>query len=352
MPDEMSNVLNQSSQDLGEGGDQRSCPGCSSSSVARILTVNEMMFGSSEHFRYIECDGCGTLRLANVPDDLGMYYPRTYYSVADDPQLVLGRRGVRSVIKVVGRSALGGSNAVAGAVGKTVGRREVQTLLSIYSSLRASGQSAKSSSRVLDVGAGSGMLVYALSLAGFGDVVGIDPFADGDRVFDTGASIRTESLGQMSGPGAWDMIMFNHSFEHVADPRADLAAALELLAPGGAILVRMPTVSSWAWRKYGVEWVQLDAPRHLTLFSRKGMTALAESVGLKIYQTRDDSTAFQFWGSEQVIKKIALDAPNSHMVNEKQSPFSAQQIKEWAARAVELNAAGDGDQVAWIMGRS
>lgn len=329
----------------------RTCPGCDEDSISQSYTVGEMMFGSDEEFRYLECGECRTLRLENVPEDLGAYYPRVYYSVADDPQTILGRAGVRSIIKAVGRSALGGSGRVASAVATTVRRREVQTLLSIYSSIRACGLRARSAARILDVGAGSGMLVYAMSIAGFGRVEGIDPFADGDRTFDTNATIRAVDLAGLPTTEHWDLIMFNHSFEHVPDPRADLVAAARLLAPGGTILVRMPTVSSWAWEHYGVNWVQLDAPRHLSLFSRKGMASLVASVGLEIREIRDDSSAFQFWGSEQVLRGIALDAANSHMVNEKRSPFSAGQIAQWSKRADGLNAEGMGDQAAWILGR-
>jgi SAM-dependent methyltransferase len=49
-------------------------------------------------------------------------------------------------------------------------------------------------------------------------------------------------------------------------------AAASLLACKGIIVVRIPAVSSYAWERYGVAWMQLDAPRHFFLHSPKSMT--------------------------------------------------------------------------------
>jgi hypothetical protein len=177
------------------------------------------MFGTGEEFLYAQCGDCGTLRLTTVPADLARYYPKTYYSVTDDPEQLIGRFPARQVVAAIGRSALGPRGLVAGAARKGMRRRQVQTLLSIYGSVARAGLRSDRSPRILDVGAGSGLLVYALSLAGFDGVVGVDPFAAGDRVFDTGARLMATELGDVEG-GDWDLIMFHHSFEHLPNPEA------------------------------------------------------------------------------------------------------------------------------------
>jgi hypothetical protein len=63
---------------------------------------------------------------------------------------------------------------------------------------------------------------------------------------------------------------------------ATLRRTHALLDAGGHCLLRVPTVSSWAWRHYGVDWVQLDAPRHLYLFARESITHLAAATGFEL----------------------------------------------------------------------
>jgi SAM-dependent methyltransferase len=306
------------------------------------------MFGSAEAFPYAECRECSSLRLTRIPTDIGQYYPTDYYSVNEDPQQLLGRPPVRQVVALLGRSILRSRGLLAAVARRTIDRRQVQTLLSIYASIALAGLQRDRHSRVLDVGAGSGLLVYALSLAGFRNVLGVDPFAERDRVFDTGARLDAVSLGAV-GEDEWDLVMFHHSFEHLRDPESELLLATSRLAPGGRILIRMPTVSSWAWEHYGPDWVQLDAPRHLAVFSRDGMERLAARCGLRTIETWDDSTSFQFWGSEQVRRGIALNDPTSHMVAERRSPFTREQLAEWTSEAERLNRCREGDQAGWVL---
>ncbi len=306
-----------------------------------------MMFGLGEPFPYAECPQCGTVRLLTVPDDLSPYYPNAYYSLDLDPHVVLGRAPVRQFVTLIGRSAVGGRAVLARAARAALRKRQFQTLMSLLDSVALAGLPSGRSSAVLDVGCGSGVLVYALSLAGLSNVTGIDPFAPADRVLDTGARLLRRDLADMDG--RFDLVMFHHSLEHVPDPGASLALARKLLSPVGRILVRMPTTSSQAFSRYREHWVQLDAPRHLGIFSRDGMARLCAEQGLDIVATKDDSTSFQFWGSEQVRRGIPLEDERSHMVNPGSSVFTTGQLRAWEREAARLNGIGDGDQSVWVL---
>jgi SAM-dependent methyltransferase len=306
-----------------------------------------MMFGLDEEFSYAQCAGCGTCRLLDAPVDLGRYYPRDYYSVNLDPERELGRIGVRQFAAAVGRSRLLGRDLIGRSSVALVRRRQFQTLMSLLRSVHRTGLPRGPDTRILDVGSGSGVLVYALSLSGLRDVTGVDPFGGPDRILDTGARLLNRELGDVHGD--YDLVMFHHSFEHVLDPRLALELATSLLSPGGRLLVRMPTVSSEAFERYGPQWVQFDAPRHITVFSRAGMDRLAETAGLEVVDTWDDSTSFQFWGSEQVVARVPLESPSSHMVHPAASSFSREQVAAWDRRARMNNAAGHGDQAVWVL---
>ena len=323
------------------------CPACSSYSRSRVLPVRENMFGAHEDFDYSECADCGSLALISVPEEMATYYPTSYYSVGLDPEKALGAAGVRQLARLVSGSVLWGRGLVAGAATAVIPRRQLRTLVSVLRSIRRAGLVNGKETRVLDVGCGSGMLVFALGLAGVQNVTGIDPFLSAERELSTGGRLRRQDLNDVEG--RYDLIMFHHSFEHLPDPAASLREALERLTPGGRVLIRMPTSSSHAFETYAAAWVQLDAPRHLVVFSRRGLGSLCERVGGAVIAVDDDSTGFQFWGSEQCRRGIPLMDARSVFVSPRDAPFTRAQLRGWERQAVALNHTGRGDQAAWVI---
>lgn len=312
-----------------------------------MLTVRENMFGVQESFDYSVCADCGTIALIAIPEDMAPYYPRNYYSVDLDPERALGAVGVRQFARLVIRSALWGRGMVSGTATAVIPRRQLRTLVSVLGSIRRAGLVNGKQTRVLDVGCGSGMLVFALGLAGVKNVVGVDPFMSEGRDLSTGGQLRHQDLSEVEG--SYDLIMFHHSLEHVPDPEASLREALKRLAPGGRVLIRMPTPSSHAFETYGPAWVSLDAPRHLVVLSRPGVGTLCDRLGADLVSVTDDSTSFQFWGSEQYLRGIPLMDAHSAMLAPKNSSFSRTQLHSWEKQSVELNRAGRGDQAAWVI---
>lgn len=322
------------------------CPFCGSSPSGEEYMATDNMFPDSCRFHYASCARCESMWLLDPPADQGTYYPAEYYSIAANPDFLLGGLVARLAVSHVGRSALLGHGVTAALVGRATRRREVHTLLSIYGAIRRAGLARGEETSFLDVGAGSGLLIYAMSLAGL-RVTGVDPFSPASRRFETGAVLIKGEVSQLRG--VWDLIMLHHTLEHVPSPVSMLEECASLLATRGRILVRSPTVSSWAWRHYGTSWAQLDAPRHIAIPSRLGIELLAERTGLRVISQVDDSTSFQFWGSEQIQRGISLTESASVMVSPESSPFTKKQLREWNSMATRLNKIGRGDQLAWIL---
>lgn len=316
------------------------CRVCGNPEGLRHHTAREMMFGTRELFPYLECRSCGCIQIARIPDDLDRHYPVDYYSFSapDGPRpgsltrTLLHHRNRHEVLAT-------------GLLGRVVARIRPAPLLR---SLRPAGVGPES--RILDVGSGSGRLVRELRQAGFSRALGIDPYLEAAPEEDGDGPVLRRSLAEMEPE--WDLIMFHHAFEHVPDPLETLRHCTRLLGPKGTCLIRMPNARSEAWRRYGVDWVQLDPPRHLHVHTPESLRRLAARAGLELQRVVHDSTEFQFWGSEQYRRDVPLLDPASHAVDPSLSMFSRNQIRRFKKEARALNARGEGDQAAFYLGRA
>ncbi len=298
------------------------------------------MFGMRDEFDYLECGRCGTLQIVTVPD-LAKYYPGDYYSLETDlsdwPKL---RR--RIAARLMADYLLTGR----GFWGRYLARHRTAIADLFPWFLRDPILSLRSSSRILDVGCGTGELLQRLSLFGFTDLTGADAFIEKELNYRTGVRILKCSLDELES--AYDLIMLHHSFEHLPDPHAAMAELARILAPNGTCLIRIPLVNL-AWERYGINWVQMDPPRHLFLYTERSFAQLAERNGFKVEKVVYDSEGFQFFGSEQYLQDIPLNDPRAYHGIISESIFSDTQLAEWEKEAIELNENGRGDQACFYL---
>lgn len=335
----MSNTIRYSAQE---------CRICHNADQNVIYNVKEMMLGIRDQHEYFECSDCGCLQIATVPENLPEYYPNDdYYSY----ELIKPSSGIKGkLIKQRDRFAATGKGLLGKIMQRIQPHDKLPSLLPTHINL---------DSKILDVGCGAGHLLHSMKEAGFKNLLGIDPFNEKDIQYPNGLTIVKNAIHDLPDSDStdnhygdnngYDLIMFNHSFEHVFDQYEVLEKAHKLLKPGGICMLRIPTVTSWAWRHYAENWVQLDAPRHLFLHSIKSIHVLAENTNFRLEDVLYDSFAFQEWGSEQYLKDIALQDENSYAVNPEKSLFSKAQIQAFIKHSEELNQSKAGDQAAFYL---
>jgi SAM-dependent methyltransferase len=321
------------------GGSQRasgSCRVCGNEAGNRAHQAREMMFGLRDAFRYLECAACGTLALETPPPDLAKYYPPNYYSFQP-------RTGIYGFAKArQARHSFGQPDLIGRLVAMFLGPEgSVAALKQIQPPLQA---------RILDVGSGSGAFLQTLAGLGFVSLYGIDPFLPEAEVRGRGFLIERKSLAQTEG--VFDVITLNHVFEHMPDPLPTLQEIRRHLAPRGIALIRIPVADCFAWRRFGVNWVQLDCPRHLFLHTRRGMELLAGKAGLQVVRTMHDSTSFQLWGSRLYEKDIPLASPRSPLGSRWGLLMHLPRMLADSGRARVLNAEGAGDSACFYLGPS
>jgi SAM-dependent methyltransferase len=308
------------------------CEICGDEGPDRVHLARETMFGWDERFRYRECGRCGTLHLLDVPSDLGKYYPAGYYAFGEP---VVGRGGApwRWLRRRHYRWYARGK----GWLGRLVAARRPAPFF--YPWLREAGM--RPDSAVLDVGCGNGEFLLRLAAEGFGNLTGIDPYLRADLRPRAGCRLLRRSLDDVED--TYEFIILNHSFEHMAAPRQVFRALHRLLAGGRLALVRTPVAGCHAWRTYGTDWAQLDAPRHLFVHTTEGVRRLAEQAGLEPAGVFYDSNEFQFTASELCRRGVALTDPSAKDV------FTPAERERFRAEARRLNEAGQGDQAGFFL---
>lgn len=132
--------------------------------------------------------------------------------------------------------------------------------------------------RILDVGCGAGLFFDALEA--FGRVEGIesDPIAV-ERSGRWRDRIHLGDLATFGPDGAYDLILMLDVLEHLQRPEVVLRQSVELLAPGGAMVITVPAFD-WLWTAHD------DLNHHVKRYTATELARLVRTSGLDIVEMR------------------------------------------------------------------
>jgi SAM-dependent methyltransferase len=300
--------------------------------------VREMLFGTREKFEYVECSNCKCIQIVKIPDNLMDHYPTEYgtfnrkFNIQDN------------IIKAYFKKRMAKEYL-----------EEKETFLTKYL-IKKFGLSflekikpanVKFNSKILDIGSGNGERLVGLSRYGFKNITGVDPYIKNDLLYNKRVKIYKKDFFTIDEK--FDLVMLNHSFEHMENPEKVLRKINTLLDINSFSLIRIPVSDSYAWKNYHSDWVALDAPRHLFLHNSKTIGLLAEKTGFKLNYVLYDSIDYQFIGSEQFKNDIPMTSEKSYYQNKSNSIFSDKEIESFRQKAAELNKRGDGDAACFYL---
>jgi len=152
--------------------------------------------------------------------------------------------------------------------------------------------------------------------------------------------------------GQFDLIMFHHSFEHMDSPGAILQHIASRLSPEGQVILGTPVASSYARCEYGVNRVNLDAPRHFYLHTFKSTELLAARAGLQVREIVHEGNEEQSWASEQFARDIPSNDQRSIASSAVRRFSHWKIILSCRARANQLNRNKEGDLVCFHLSRA
>jgi 2-polyprenyl-3-methyl-5-hydroxy-6-metoxy-1,4-benzoquinol methylase len=225
------------------------CSVCNENANHKIYQVPEMTTGTHEVFPYQQCSKCGFIELLEVPPNMSKYYADDYYSFGPQGKI----KGIFKAWR--GAAAFGSMNPVSRILHFVFGDPPVAGYLK---KLPYSKEW-----RILDVGCGQGIALRDLNDAGFAALHGVDPHLRCDQILGN-VTLQKKEFFEVSGK--YDLIFLNHSYEHMPNQKDVLNHAGNVIENDGWLVIRMPTIGA-SWKRYGVHWFSLHAPRHFSIHS-------------------------------------------------------------------------------------
>lgn len=238
----------------GAGGLELDKPG----NVGRPLAAEDFRITNSDYGMTADiyrCGDCGFLQCPGLGETLG------FYERLEDPRYEEDRRArgiqARKVLERIERFRW--------CDGSSTGTGRVPVLRG----------------RLLDVGAGSGILLEQAKAMGY-EAEGVEPSRWlCERARQHGLTVHQGVLPHPEAHGPYDVVVVMDVVEHVADPVGLLREARQVAAAGGLVAVVTPDVRSVAARLLGRRWWHYRVA-HVGYFHKKTLRLAGEKAGLKL----------------------------------------------------------------------
>ena len=258
------------------------CNNCGGS-LNHSFIVGDLNRGiGTEQFQYLKCQGCGTYSLKNVPSDLSLYYPESYYELPEAYLLPALASNEAHKIEMIAPWKSGG--------------------------------------RMVEVGPGAGVFSYCAKQAGF-EVTAVEMDERTCEYMKASVGVKAvqgdDPALELRRIGSVSVVALWHVIEHLRDPWGFIDAAAECLEPGGILALSAPNPESVQFRLLGSRWAHVDAPRHLFLIPLSAIAERASRAGLRlVYSTTGDPSGRHWnrFGWEMAMRGDRRAGPSGRLV--------------------------------------
>jgi SAM-dependent methyltransferase len=273
------------------------CLYCGSSDYEPLYeNVTDRLGYAPGKWAFVRCRQCGSAILSPFPtaSDLAAFYPPLYSFTFE-----LGR---------------------ASAFHRFLTRLEYlcyfrpQYAAQVRRVLKGIGWTGTPGQKILDVGCGRGLRLLEFRRRGF-DVQGMD-FQPAvieylrNELNIPAVCADVDGLPAAFAPASFDIITAFFLLEHVPDVGSVLRNCFSLLKPGGWFIGAVPMIDSVQAGLFKSKWLNVtEAPRHLSLPTRRGITDLCRDIG---YHSVDISPDSSFTSAGQIGLSLFPNAAITH----------------------------------------
>ncbi len=298
--------MNESTSTGLEAAPQTDCSQCGQIGVLLYTGLRDRHFNAPGEWSFLECARCGFCWLSPRPTaaDLDVLY-RDYYTHEETPTDSFLARAIREGIPV---ATLGYDDRPIDERVRRWGR-----VLAHVGPLRELGQRsimnlpASVRGNLLDVGCGDGRFLRQMRDLGW-RIAGVERDPRASEIargrFGIDPVYADLTAARRAMPEGFDAITLSHVIEHFVDPLASLRECVAALRPGGRIVITTPNLRSSGHLHFGCNWLHLDPPRHIQIFHRESLRALAERSGLIVREIATPSSSAHFlWQASTLLAR-------------------------------------------------
>lgn len=147
----------------------------------------------------------------------------------------------------------------------------------------------RSSDSVLEIGCGRGAFAELIDCEEYTGLEYTEASVHSAR--QRGLQVHQESIEAYAARAGkqHEVVCFFQVLEHVVDPGSFLRSSIECLKPGGLLILSVPNADSFL--KYCVNNMLNMPPHHVTWWSEKALSGIAETFGLSIVASQKETLA-------------------------------------------------------------
>jgi SAM-dependent methyltransferase len=150
------------------------------------------------------------------------------------------------------------------------------------------------SGKLLEIGSATGVMLSLFKNRGW-EGVGVEPSGSADAAKEKGLKILKAKFEEVKLPDNYfDLVVLNHTLEHIDKPGEALAKINRVLKPGGFVFIDVPNFGSLSSRILGKKWPYLLPEEHKSQFTRKSLGNLLEKNGFAVMHWESRSGFFEY----------------------------------------------------------
>ena len=178
----------------------------------------------------------------------------------------------------------------------------------------------KNPKRVLDIGCSNGVF---LDLYHNSETWGVEPSSIGYRIKDVRHRIIHEYFEDAKIPeNYFDLVIMNHTLEHVKDADLVLAKIYELLRKNRILFIDVPNAGGLGSKIMGDNWAYRLANEHNYQFTKVSLSKKLKDSGFKIIHWESRSGLFEFANPLQDLLLSLLSFKKRFFTNLFNLPYS------------------------------
>lgn len=148
--------------------------------------------------------------------------------------------------------------------------------------------------RVLDIGCSNGVFLDLFKENGF-ETWGVEPSKNGLIAKARGHNVIASYFDKATLPkNYFDVVVSNHTLEHVNNPGLFLKKVNQILKSNGIVFVDVPNAGGLGSKLMGKNWPYLLPKEHVSQFNRKSLTNVFIQAGFKILYFETRSGIFEY----------------------------------------------------------